>query len=495
MVKKPPTTKPIAGYPRVSRKGDRDDDKFKSPEFQRSLMERYAEAHGITLQMFDPEVDVSGSKPERKILDGIIARIESGELGGILVAKLDRLSRLKPRDRIDLFDRIEGAGGVVLSASEQLDVSTPEGRFARDVFLGVARMQWEKYREGFETSKENAIAEGIPIHTRPPLGYRARKDRRLEPDPRTAPIVRELFERRARGEGPGALSTFLQSKKVTTSQFSRTWTKSAVYDLIGNRVYLGELSYGKDRRFVNPSAHEAIVDLELFMAAQSPNGKLKKPRSPRSPWLLAGIARCRACGYSMQGTTTSRGRRIYRCQRTHAGGVCPAPARVDADVLEELAVADFWKLTAEIEARGKRDDGGKVAKLEATLERSEKRLSRLLSPAVQDEVGDTAEWARALGEARRARDEAASALGQARARADRSVEVLDTKTLRKAWADMSTVEHRELLGLRFDCIAVGDGVVAFQKGTGPLDLPSSGFRREPRLAPIDVPRGARMLAA
>jgi hypothetical protein len=50
------TTKPYAGYIRVSRKGDRDEDRLRSPDFQRQLIERQAEAQGLTLMMFQPEI-------------------------------------------------------------------------------------------------------------------------------------------------------------------------------------------------------------------------------------------------------------------------------------------------------------------------------------------------------------------------------------------------------------------------------------------------------
>jgi hypothetical protein len=45
------------------------------------------------------------------------------------------------------------------------------------VFLGVARMQGEKYREGFEDAKRGPIENGIPVVTRPAVGYRKRNRR------------------------------------------------------------------------------------------------------------------------------------------------------------------------------------------------------------------------------------------------------------------------------------------------------------------------------
>src|SRR4051812_16412531 len=111
-------SKPLAAYMRVSRVGDRDD-KLRSPDFQRDAIARYANAEGFAVEWFDPELDVSGSKAKRPVLDAIIARVKAGELGGVVVAKLDRLSRMRPRDRVLLFEEIEDAGGVVLSAGEQ----------------------------------------------------------------------------------------------------------------------------------------------------------------------------------------------------------------------------------------------------------------------------------------------------------------------------------------------------------------------------------------
>jgi hypothetical protein len=206
----------------------------------------------------------------------------------------------------------------------------------------------------------------------------------------------------------------------------------------------------------------------------------------------------RGYGYSMQGTTTGRGKRIYRCTRTHAGGVCPEPVRVDALALEEAALGSFWALVDDLEAQGTTDDRGTLAALHQALDRAEQRLAEYLSPAVQDEVGDTMLWATGLGERRRARDDAAKALGAAKAEADERDALPSARSLRADWDSKPTRDRRELLGAWFDLIAVGrDGsVVVFPRGTGPADLPTRGYRRDPQLYPItDIPADGRTLAA
>ena len=477
--------KPLGGYIRVSRKGDREE--LRSPDLQRQTIERYAASvEGMRVEFAEPEIDVSGSKATRAILDGLIARVRAGELGGIVVAKLDRLSRLRPKDRVMLFETIEEAGGVVLSASEQLDPSTPEGRFAREVFLGIARMQWEKYREGFEDAKRGAIEAGIPVVTRPAVGYRRKrgtrngqKDRQLEIDERVAPVIRELFERRATGAGPVDLAKLLESHGVKTSQGSKTWSKQAIYGLVKNPLYRGLLRYGSDDRFTQELPDLAIIDLATWTAAQHPNGRQLVRTSEKSSWLLTGIARCWSCRYAMQGTKTSRGKRIYRCTRRHAGGECPAPARIDADTLEAAVVEAFWELTADLAADGSPAQAVDLSALETALERAERRLAQVESPDMQDALGDR--WPAVVRERRDDREQAATDLG--RARTEVPADAIDTVTLREVWDRAGTRERRDLLHARFDLAAVAKDhrLVMFPAGTAPADVPRRGYLREPVL--------------
>jgi Recombinase len=285
----------------------------------------------------------------------------------------------------------------------------------------------------------------------------------------------------------------LESQGVTTSQGSKTWSKQAIYNLIQNRVYLGELRYGRDDRFVNPDAHEPIVDLPTWTAAQHPNGR-KLPLTRTGANLLAGIVRCAGCGYCLQWTTTTRGKRIARCTRTHSGGLCPEPVRTSAEPVEEAAVRAFWSLTADLEAEGIPEEAyDDLSLLEKTLETAERRLAQAKSPEVQDAAGEG--WAEMISARRHERDKAAEALGKAQTVA--VVPVMSADTLRGAWERMTNEERRALLALRFDCIALSrDGnMVVYPAGTGPAGLPRRGFKRNPELVPFpDVPARARVLA-
>ncbi len=485
-------TLPVDIYVRVSREGVREN--FTAPDDQEREARRFADGHGLTVAEVLRDIDVSGGTLERPGLNEALRRVRDGQSSGIVVAYLSRASR-DTRQGLELLETITRAGGAVY-APNLPDYLTADGKMLTTIQLAVDTGYRERKREELERAKENAIANGIPVKREPPVGYRRRSDRHLEPDPAVAETVREVFERRAAGEGPAALGAYLTEHGVQTSQGSKTWSKQAVYQLLRNRCYLGELSYGLDRRFVNPTAHEPIVDLATWQAAQG-NGsrRLAPARSHDSMFVLTGIARCGACRYCLQATKTSRGKRIYRCTRTHAGGICPQPTRVAAEPVELAAVAAFWGLTRDLEAKGRPDTSGDTARLEHDLERAETALKQWASPEVQEAIGDLAVYADGLRERRETRDAAAGQVGLERNR-KRVTELPDVQTLRGAWERMGTQDRRQLLGLRFDCIALyrNGRMVAYPAGTGPDDLPRRGFTQAPVLRPFsDVPDGARVL--
>lgn len=346
------TSQPFASYVRVSRIGARDEDRLRSPEFQREAIDRFAAAEGLTVEHSEPELDVSGSKASRPILDAILERVRAGELAGVVVAKLDRLSRMSPKDRIELFDTVEQAGGRILSASEQLDPSTPEGRFARDVFLGVARMQWEKYAESWETAKVAAHERGMKIGPTP-VGYVRGDDGLLALHPTEAPIMAEAFRLAAEVGLSDAheylLKTPIVHEKGKRKGQPRTWTLSTVRRTLANRAFLGEQHYGNFD--IHENAHPALVDRATFEAAQH----IARKRNTARAYPLSGLVACGICGEKMVGGSAGPGIRTYRCRaslKAWKGERCPGTnivaENLEAHVREEMAesVAGGYSLAA-----------------------------------------------------------------------------------------------------------------------------------------------------
>jgi DNA invertase Pin-like site-specific DNA recombinase len=491
----PKPTKPVDVYVRVSRVGKRKGNSFISPDEQEQKARRLAADREVAVGKVLTDLDQSGGTLDRPGLQEALARVRAGTSGGIVVGWLDRLSRDTEGSR--LLRDIAEAGGVVYADDIQPDLQTASGELMVDIWFAFAKYVRKQSRERFEGAKESAIERGVPVMTRAPIGYRKREDRRLESDPKAAPVVREAFEMAASGQGPSAVARLFESRGLASTQGSRSWTRQAAASVIRNRVYLGELAYGKDRRFVNETAHPAIVDLGTWQAAQRAKRAPAPPRSANPSFLCSSVLRCRSCGYVMVATTNGHGVRSYRCARQHPGGDCPTGMSIAASKIEPLAEAAFWALTADLRAKATRRPDDRVARLQGSAEAAQQRLTQALSPDVQDAAGDG--WAEMVRNRRDERDQALAALTDAKTSVLDS-ELPDEATLRQAWGAATVTERRELLAARLDCIALRRNghveATVWPKGTITFELPYRGYKREPRLCPFpaEVPGNVRTLA-
>lgn len=308
-----------AGYRRVSRVGDRAETLI-SPDLQAARIEAYAAARGIEVELLAPELDVSGATTQRPVLSEAIRGIEDGRYEGIIVAQLDRLSRMSIIEALGTIRRVEQAGGQVVAVAENFDATTPEGRMARNVILSMAEMQLDRYKGQFRAAKQQAVERGIWPTNTVPVGYRRRADRTLEPDPKTRKTVVRIFELRAAGHSWSQIASQVSMGQTRVAKIAR------------NRVYLGELRVGE---WINTRAHEPIVDRDLFAAAQLGHPRPARNGSGGGRALLSGIAKCAGCGGAM--TVFSKdGWRGYRCSRqVFAGGRrCQARAIISTAKLD-----------------------------------------------------------------------------------------------------------------------------------------------------------------
>jgi DNA invertase Pin-like site-specific DNA recombinase len=490
--------KPIDVYIRVSRVGSRDRDKLRSPGDQQHDAEAFARSRGLELSgVVHEDIDASGGNLDRPGLQAALRRVREGESGGIVAAYLSRASR-DTRSGLELLEDITKAGGSVFAPNLPDDYLSADGKMLTTIQLAIDTGYRDRKSEEFERAKIGAVENGIHLGNRPPAGlkWRSEKDHHLV-HTEDAPAVREAFEARAAGAGPTAVGKLLESHGVKTSMGSATWSKQAVSGLLRNRVYLGEVAYGD---VVNAEAHEPVVDLVTFEAAQSPRpvpmpSRSKADNKNGSPYSASGIVRCMACGYALQGTRTSHGHRIYRCIRRHAGGVCPAPVRVSAKLVEAGAESVFFATLNDLRARGT-VAGPDLTALQEDFDRADAAWRRAKGPAGMRALGD--EWEATVTEFREERDAAAKVLGRARAEAEKTTPVPDVVGVRDAWPDLKPTEKRELFATQFDALGLrrepsgGVSLVVFRHGTLEGHLSRRGYRREPTLRPLRVPDDARV---
>jgi DNA invertase Pin-like site-specific DNA recombinase len=409
-----------------------------------------------------------------------IDRVERGEIGGIVVAKLDRFGR-SLLDGLAAIERIQDAGGTFASVEDGFDLSTNTGRLVLKLMLALGEWELERVRENFHEGRQRAVARGLHLAPVPNAGYRRGADGRLEPDPDHGETVTEIYRRAAEGESWASLARHAEQEGLRSAYGATSWTGRAIKELVRNRVYRGESHHGE---MSNTAAHEALVDEATWERAQR-IGKVSSPRSSR-PALLAGVLRCASCRYGMRSEVTGGDRR-YRCHKTFPGGRCSAPTYISGSSgIEEFVEQEFFDALGELRAAAQLD-ADRLDELERAYEEAEGVLAAYRNESRVIKTLGIESYLEGLAHHAERASEAREALMAERDRVDAVLPVSVTD-LRSDWPHLEVTEKRRLLALAFSAVFVFPGrgpaserVHICLHGEEPDDLPRRG--RRPAVAP------------
>lgn len=221
-------TRGFAVYLRVST-----DDQAESGlgmEAQRKACHAYAELYGITVAEVIEDAGFSGSSLDRPGMQRIVGMLERGEIAGVLVAKLDRLSR-SVKDYGSLIETYFADGSARLcSVGEQIDTQSAAGRLVLHVLVAVAAWEREVIGERTSAALRALQSRGQHLGTAP---YGHRYDfatRTLVPDEGEQVILAEILAL----DASGVPSTRIASTLNEAGRPARgaRWYQQAVNKLI-----------------------------------------------------------------------------------------------------------------------------------------------------------------------------------------------------------------------------------------------------------------------
>lgn len=422
-----------------------------------------------------------------------MAMVDAKEVEGIIVARLNRFGR-SVLDIARNVERLRGAGGRLVSATEQIDTETSMGRFFLVILSGFAELEADRIGENWATAREFAAERGAYL-AEAPVGYAKTPEGHLVIDEAVAPAIANAFRRRAAGESWSKIAAWLDSQGVAAKRGGK-WTVATVRRAIANRAYVGE-SNGE-------LTHEPVVSRSVFEAANIVKG-IVPARSGRASGLLSGILRCAGCRYAMK-LSMSRSRHgkpftEYRCKSSRgesAGGRCEAAASVKSNVIEDFVMAAFWIWYGEQCAIGV-DPDQLTEEAEAKVLRARAERDAVLDRELAEILGgDRAPaYLDLVRRRQQAVDVAEAELGHVARRAHAAA--LGEVDLREIWSDLSLEDQRKYLASVFECVFVrrggqvpiGERALLCLDGEAP-ELPTRGRRWSPR--PFDFPATAEALA-
>lgn len=217
----------VIGYIRVSTEEQASNGQ--SLDAQRAKVEAYAKLYDLELIAVIEDAGQSGKTLNRTGLQSVLATLRRGEAEGVVITKLDRLTR-SVADWQVLIDGFFGerAGKQLFSVSDSIDTRTAAGRLVLNVLLSVA--QWERETIGERT--RDALGHKIRSGQRcgkVRYGYDLADDgRTLVPNPDQQTVIRLVEKLRSEGQALRAIATELTRRGIPTKEHSQGWKHTTI---------------------------------------------------------------------------------------------------------------------------------------------------------------------------------------------------------------------------------------------------------------------------
>ena len=327
------------------------DMEFNSLDAQREACEAFiasqrAEGWVLVRDRYD-DGGISGGTLERPALKRLVADIQEGLVDVVVVYKIDRLSRSLV-DFTKLVEVFDANNVTFVAVTQSFNTTTSMGRLTLNILLSFAQFEREVIGERIRDKVAASRKRGMWMGGFVPVGYDVR-DRKLVVNDTEAALVQRIFQGFVEMESCTKLVAMLRAERVTTKRGSPI-TKSDVYRILSNRVYLGAAVH---KGTAYPGEHEAIVTQAQWDAVHailqvSPRVRVNRTRNTTAP-LLRGLI-FDSEGRAMS-PSHSRGRkgqmyRYYVSQAVLKGGATerPAIARLPAGEIEAAVVAQVRAL-------------------------------------------------------------------------------------------------------------------------------------------------------
>lgn len=181
---------------------------------QRAAIAAECERRGWTVVAWRADEGVSGGKAldARPGLTAALAAVESAEAAVLMVAKSDRLARSLPT-LLDVLDRTERAGGVVVAVDGTVDTSTAAGRFTTQIMGSVAELERGLISDRTKAALAIRKAQGVQLGRRPSVPQ---------------PVVERIARERAAGATWAAIADGLNADGTPTGQGGSKWFPNTV---------------------------------------------------------------------------------------------------------------------------------------------------------------------------------------------------------------------------------------------------------------------------
>ena len=408
-------------YPRLSHE-DELQGESNSISNQKRILETYAKQNGFSNLRWYTDDGYSGANFQRPGFQAMLADIEAGKVGTVIVKDMSRLGRNYLQVGMYTEMIFPQKGVRFIAINDGVVSAQGENDFAplRNIFNEWLVRDTSKKIKAVKRSKGMS---GKPITSKPVYGYLMDEDENFIIDEEAAPVVRQIYSLCLAGNGPTKIARMLTEQQIPTPgtlEYRRTgstrryhpgyeckWATNTVVHLLENREYTGCLvnfktekpSYKLKHSIENPpekqavfeNHHEPIIDRETWERVQELRKQRKRPNRYDEVGLFSGILFCADCGsvmYQQRYQTDKRKQDCYICGSYKKRTADCTAHFIRTDLLTAGVLSNLRKVTsyaAKHEARfmklliEQNEDGDRRrnAAKKKELEAAEKRIAEL----------------------------------------------------------------------------------------------------------------------
>ena len=207
-----------------------------------------------------------------------------GQHDYIITKSVTRFAR-NTVDSIQAIRELKALGIGIYFEKERVDTLSEKSEFLISIYSSVAQAESENISSNQKWSIQKRFLNGTYILPNPAYGYCTNANGLLELDQKQAAVVRFIFDEYLEGNGIWRIAKSLNEQKIPTKTGKAAWLGGAIYIILKNSVYTGDLllqkTYSEDivpfvrrknngeyRQVLIENDHEPIVTHEEYEAVQ-----------------------------------------------------------------------------------------------------------------------------------------------------------------------------------------------------------------------------------
>jgi len=257
-----------------------------------------AQKGGLNIVEIKRESHSSKEVGQRPVFNQMISEIREGKYKGILTWAPDRLSR-NAGDLGSMVDLMDQKLLVEIRTHSQVFTNNPNEKFLLMILGSQAKLENDNrginVKRGMKTKCEMGWRPGSA-----PTGYLNEKnvDKRgqCHPDPKRAPIIKQVFEKIAYEQWPGRKVYGWLKNVGFETKYGKALSLSNIYLILRNTFYYGEFEYPKGSSQWYQGKHTPIITKELFDKTQEILNANFVPKVESKEFAFTKMIKCGYCG-------------------------------------------------------------------------------------------------------------------------------------------------------------------------------------------------------